>query len=188
VAARDVRVKGSVLRARLAFVQDLAPRDGLARVLARLPVSDQAELRSILATKWFPFELGERLDQAIVAELGRGRPAFFEQLGAASADKNLGGVHREFLVAGDPHAFLERTPMIYSFYYDKGRREYARVGPREAVLTTHDAETFSVADCATVVGWHRRALELCGARDPLVAEEECRARGGRVCRYRLSWS
>jgi hypothetical protein len=52
---------------------------------------------------------------------------------------------------------------------------------------TRDAEVFSVPDCATVVGWHRRALAMCGARNPRVKEEECRARGGAVCRYRLSW-
>lgn len=184
----SVRIKGSVLKSRLAFVQDLAAETGVARVLGRLTAAQQAELRNLLATKWYPFELGRDLDVAIVAELGRGQSAFFEKLGAASADKNLTGVHKEFLVPGNPHAFLERTPMIYSFYYDKGRREYQKTGPSEAVLTTHDAETFSVPDCATVVGWHRRALEMCGAQKPSVVEEECRARGGAVCRYRLSWS
>lgn len=183
-----VRVKGSVLKARLAFVQDLAPQGGIERVLARLTPAEQSELSGVLATRWYDFALGKRLDEAIVAELGGGRPAFFEELGVASAEKNLAGVHREFLVAGDPQAFLARAPMIYSFYYDKGRREYQKTGPTEAVLTTHDAETFSLADCATVVGWHRRALQMCGARDPKVVEEECRARGGAVCRYRLSWS
>jgi hypothetical protein len=28
---------------------------------------------------------------------------------------------------------------------------------------------------------------MCGATNPRVVEEECRARGGNVCRYRLSW-
>ena len=55
------------------------------------------------------------------------------------------------------------------------------------MLTTHDAETFAAPDCATVVGWYRRALEMCGVANPRVAEEECRAKGGRVCRYRVSW-
>ena len=77
--------------------------------------------------------------------------------------------------------------MIYSFYYEQGRREYRKEGEREAVLTTHDAETFSAADCLTVVGWHRKALEMCGARQVRIVEEECRALGGTVCRYRLAW-
>ena len=185
-----ISIKGSVLQSRLAFVEELAPTDGRARVLSRLGESDSEVLTSLLASAWYPFDLGKRLDAAIVEVLGGGRPEFFEKLGEASAEKNLGpsGVHRRFLVEGDPQAFLAKAPLIYSYYYDQGRRDYEKSGEREAVLTTRDAETYSAPDCLTVVGWHRRALELCGARAPRVAEEECRARGGSVCRYRLSWS
>lgn len=183
-------IKGSVLRSRLALVEDLAPGDGVARVLGRVPPAERQTLSSLLASAWYPFELGKTLDQAIVAEIGNGRPEFFEKLGEASAEKNLGpgGVHRSFLVEGNPHGFLAKTPLIYSYYYDQGRREYERVGEGEAVLTTRDSETYSAPDCLTVVGWHKRALQMCGARAPRVVEEECRARGGDVCRYRLSWS
>jgi hypothetical protein len=189
-AAGSIQVKGSVLRSRLALVLDLRPGDGVARVLAWLEPADRDVLGSLLASSWYPFDLGSRLDEAIVAELGGGRPEFFERLGEASAEKNLGeaGVHRRFLVLGDPHAFLEKTPLIYSYYYDQGRRDYERTAEREAVLTTRDAETFSAPDCLTVVGWYRRALEMCGAKQALVVEEQCRARGDAVCRYRLAWS
>jgi hypothetical protein len=189
-AAGSIQIKGSVLRTRLELVEDLRPGDGRARVLARLDPVDREALGSLLASSWYPFGLGSRLDEAIVAEIGGGRPEFFEKLGEASAEKNLGpaGVHRRFLVAGDPHAFLEKTSLIYSYYYDQGRRNYERAGEHEAVLTTHDAETFSAPDCLTVVGWYRRALEMCGAQRPRVVEEQCRARGAGVCRYRLTWS
>ena len=185
-----ISIKGSVLRARLALVEDLAPEDGLARVLSRLTPDERDALTSLLASAWYQFELGKRLDEAIVEVLGGGRSEFFLKLGEASADKNLGpgGVHRSFLVAGDPHAFLAKTPLIYSYYYDQGRRDYEKTGDTEAVLTTREAETFSAPDCLTVVGWYRRALAMCGARAPRVVEEECRAKGGSVCRYRLSWS
>jgi len=105
----------------------------------------------------------------------------------ASADRNLTTLHRAFLVAGDPHAFLAKAPQIYALYYETGRRAYARTGERAGLLTTTGAETFSAPDCLTVVGWYRRALELCGATGVRVVEEECRARGGAVCRYRVSW-
>jgi len=29
---------------------------------------------------------------------------------------------------------------------------------------------------------------MCGAQSPRIVEEECRAKGGAVCRYRLRWS
>jgi uncharacterized protein (TIGR02265 family) len=184
-----ISIKGSVLRTRLALVEELDPKDGLARVLARLDEAERDALESLLASAWYPFELGKHLDEAIVEVLGGGRSEFFEKLGEASAEKNLGpgGVHRSFLVTGDPHAFLAKAPLIYSYYYDQGRRDYEKTGEHEALLTTRDASTFSAPDCLTVVGWYRRALAMCGAQAPRVVEEECRAKGGSVCRYRVSW-
>jgi uncharacterized protein (TIGR02265 family) len=137
--------------------------------------------------KWYPLDLGTRLDDAIVRVLGDGKPEFFERLGAASAEKNLATVHKAFVTSDDPHGFLTRTPAIYSMYYEKGRREYRKTGDKSAVLTTHDAEVFSAPDCLTIVGWHRRALEMCGAKSVHVVERECRAKGGNVCEYELTW-
>jgi len=45
-----------------------------------------------------------------------------------------------------------------------------------------------VADCATVVGWYKEALGMCGARDVRMDEVQCRARGDSVCQYTVSWS
>ena len=181
------QIKGSVVKSRLSFVEEHFGKDGLERVLASLPADDVKTLGSVLTVKWYPLELGTRLDDAIVRVLGDGKAEFFERLGAASADRNLATVHKAFVTVGDPHAFLTRTPAIYSMYYEKGRREYEKTGERSATLTTYDAEVFSAPDCLTIVGWHRRALELCGARGVRIVEDECRAKGGAVCRYKLTW-
>ncbi|HEU0053167.1 MAG TPA: hypothetical protein VFQ39_08310 [Longimicrobium sp.] len=137
--------------------------------------------------KWYPFEIGERLDAAIVRVVGNGRTEMFERLGAASADANLATVHKQFLTPGRPHVFLGKAPLIYGFYYETGRRTYEQTGESSGVLTTFEAETFSAPDCLSVIGWYRRALELCGVTDVSIEEDECRAKGGVVCRYRLRW-
>jgi hypothetical protein len=54
-------------------------------------------------------------------------------------------------------------------------------------MTTYDAETFSAPDCLSVIGWYKRALELCGVRGVAIREDECRAKGGAVCRYQIRW-
>jgi uncharacterized protein (TIGR02265 family) len=182
------QVKGSVLKSRLGFVEDHFGGDGVSRVLASLGEEDQKALGMILTVKWYPFELGKRLDNAIVLVLGGGRTEFFERLGEASADKNLASLHRGFLTEGKPHAFLAKAPAIYALYYETGRRDYQQTGDTQGVLTTHEAETFSAADCLTVIGWYRRALEMCGAKQVHIVEDECRARGGAVCRYKVSWA
>lgn len=183
------RIKGGILKARLAFVEEIGGPEAVDRVLAAVSEEEGKTLRTLLmASGWYPFSLGSHLDEAIVAVLGGGDPKFFERLGEASADKNLNGPHREFLVPGDPQAFLAKAPRIYSFYYQGGHRTYEQTGPTEGVLTTHDAPHFSGPDCKTVVGWYRKALQMCGAKSVRVVEEECRANGAKACRYRLTWS
>ncbi len=181
------KVKGAVLKSRLAFVTEHAGMDGLQQVLALLPADDRKSLDGLLTMSWYPFELGKRLDDAIVKVVGRGDPQFFRRLGRASADRNLTTVHKSFLALGDPHGFLAKSPQIYTLYYETGRREYERTGERSGVIITRDAETFSAPDCLTVAGWYERALELCGATQPRVRETECRAKGGAVCRYEVGW-
>lgn len=182
------QIKGAVLKSRMAFIEEQFGESAVQRVLAGLPGEDQTALKSILTVKWYPFELGKRLDDAIVAVCGKGDPDFFRQLGVSSADRNLAALHRSFLTPGDPHAFLAKAGTIYRMYYETGRREYQRTGDTSGVLTTIDAETFSAPDCLTVVGWYERALAMCGAGGVTIMEEECRASGGAVCRYRVSWA
>jgi uncharacterized protein (TIGR02265 family) len=181
------KVKGSVIKSRLEFVRREFGEEGLNRLLDTLPEEDQKILSRLVAVAWVDFELNKRLDSAIVKQLGGGHASFFERLGEASAEVNLGSMHSAFLTRGDAHAFLAKAPQIYRLYYDVGWREYTKTGDKEAVLTTHDAETFSETDCLTIVGWHRKALEICGIKGVRVREEECRATGGTVCRYRISW-
>jgi uncharacterized protein (TIGR02265 family) len=183
----EQKVKGSVLRSRLDFVRDQGGDDALLKVIESLSPEDQKVLHNVVPVAWLPFEIGKRLDDAIVQVLGRGSLSYFERLGESSAEKNLGTVHAAFLAPGDPHGFLAKAPQIYRMYYQVGRREYEKTGEKEGVLTTFEAETFSKADCLTVIGWYKKALEMCGAVNPRVFEEECRARGSEVCRYRVSW-
>lgn len=184
------QIKGAVLKSRLTFVEETAGKDGMARVLARMGPDDQRALRMLFTSNWYPVGLCHGLDDAIVAELGDGRAEVFERLGAASAEKNLGGsgVHAGYLMPGDPHGFMAKAPQVYAMYYESGRREYVPTGDTSGVLTTHDASDVDADDCRTVVGWYRRALELCGAKAVRVNETECRAKGGRVCRYEVSWA
>ena len=182
------QVKGSVLKSRLAFIEEHGGADAVQRVLSTLSIDHQQALKVVVGVGWYPFELGKALDAAIVQVLGDGRTDFFERLGEASAERNLTGAHRSFLAAGDPHTLLERAPQIYAAYYETGRREYEQTGEKEGVLTTYDAETFSAPDCLTVVSWYRKALEMCGCTGVKVVEEECRAQGAEVCRYHVSWT
>ena len=183
-----MKIKGSVLLAREVFVKKHFNLEAWDRVLQALPPTERELIAVRLSNVgWYPFEVGMRLDDAIVRILGRGNPKIFEGIGAASARENLATVHKSFLAPGNPQAFMAKAPIIYGFYYDTGRRTYEATGPNSCVLTTYDADTYSSVDCLTVVGWHKEGLAMCGARDVSALEETCRARGDAVCRYSFTW-
>ncbi|HEY6461934.1 MAG TPA: hypothetical protein VIY73_17330 [Polyangiaceae bacterium] len=181
-------VKGSVIQSRIDFVRRHRGDEGVAAVLARLPDPERASLASpVMPFAWYPFELNDHLDHAIAAELGRG-DTVFRELGAASADDNLTSASQLHSMRDhNPHALLKQASVIYGVYYDTGRREYERVADTRAVLRTYDSLSFSFADCLTVVGWHERAIEMCGGRNVRVTEPVCRALGGPHCEYLCAW-
>lgn len=183
-----MQIKGLILQARIEFVKEYFGEDGWKKVLEAMNEEDRQILDGMIVTAtWYPFEIGERLDQAIVDELGGGDQSIFEEIGAKSARRSLLKVHKSFLTKDDPQAFMKKADMIYKFYYDTGYREYEETGPTSGIMTTHEAETFSAPDCLTVIGWYKEGLKMCGAKNVKAYEEECRARGGSCCRYRFSW-
>lgn len=183
-----MQIKGMVISARKEFVDEHFGPGAWEKVVESLSPDDQGFFKDLVLTaKWYPFEVGERLDNAIVGVLGEGDEEIFEEIGAKSAKKSLTQVHKSFLTPGDPQAFMRKADLIYKFFYDTGHREYKETGPSSGIMTTYDVKTFSVPDCLTVIGWYKEALHMCGAKNVEIEEEECRARGGKCCRYAVSW-
>jgi len=182
-------IKGNVLLSRLKYVRERGGEEAFEQVMSRLTPEDQKVLRGwILPISWYSFELNQHLDSAIARVFSPDdKSRVFKEMGRASADANLAGPQRPFLREGDPHGMLANAEKIYAAYYQAGRRTYERTGDRSGVLRTFDAETFSATDCLTVVGWHERAIELCGGKNPKVVETRCRARGDPHCEYAVSW-
>lgn len=182
-------VGGNVILARRKFVLERGGEALWERVLRHLPPEDAKQLRrTLLVTATWPLELNLRLDQAIAKEIHPLEPErAFREMGRASADVNLGGSQRGFVTPGDPHALLSFAETIYAYYYGEGRRTYEKTSPRSATLTTYNAPPSTPGDCLTVVGWHERAIELCGGNRARVEETQCRSRGDPVCQYQCSW-
>ena len=180
------KVKGGALMSRLEFVRDHRGAEGVDRVLNRLDEGDRQSCRQILTGGWYAFDLNDRVDHAIAEEMGMGEKVFL-LMGEKSATHNLSKSHKAFITDKDPHGLLKRAAQIYQAYYDTGRRTYEPMSDTKAILRTYDSATFSVPDCLTVVGWHRKAIELCGGKNPRVVETQCRARGAEVCEYVCEW-
>lgn len=180
-------VKGVVLQSRLALLRARGG-DALVRgVLARLePDVRQVLTGIVLPVAWYSFDINVQLDRAIALELGGGEMTY-RQLGAQSAIDSLGAAHRNLVRTNDPHGLLKHAAQIHNLYYDTGYRTYEWVEAGKAILRTFDCASYSREDCQTNLGWHEKAIELCGGTSVRVREPRCRARGDACCEYVCEW-
>src|SRR5512134_2641168 len=110
-----MKVKGNILKARIAFVRERFGDAGWAKVIAALPARDQEQLKSTMNVGWYDFDLSDRLDKAIVGALGGGREPDDRPRGVPSAAGSA-EVHgqgaadlRVLLRHGPPHLGADRA-------------------------------------------------------------------------------
>jgi len=179
-------IKGVVLQSRLAFVREKGGQGAVEGVLSRVPPEVRSILTDIiLPVGWYPFEISETLDRAIAREFGAG-DLIYRQMGGQSAAHSLASAHRNLVRSRDPHGLLKQAAQIHRLYYDSGYRTYEWVAWTKAMVRIFDCKSFSRADCLTIIGWHEKALELCGAK-PRIIETQCRTRGEKCCEYAFAW-
>jgi len=182
-------IKGTVLDARKQFVRERFGDEALDRILASMPAEDQRILRGVVVpVGWYPSTAFLHFDEAIIATIGGESEKAFRELGRQSADHNLGKYQTAYVRGKTPQSFLAQAGRVYKTYYGVGSREYVPTGEKSGELVTRGAEDVTAGDCLTVMGWHERALEMVGAKEPRVEHPECRALGGEVCRYTVTWN
>lgn len=182
------RIKGFV-KTRFMFLRERGGEELAAEVLTALSKEDREALtNSHLAVSWCSVDLARRFDQTIVQVL---RPAdraqMFREMGRTTAEQNLTSVHSAFLHRRDPHHLLGLLPRLYAQQHTQGARTYEKLGERVAGIRTSGAPAVSTDDCLTVVGWLKRAIELCGGTSVDVSETRCHAAGATHCEYLCSW-
>lgn len=182
-------IKGAVLASRKRFVSDELGPEALERILLSLPSEHRDVLSGILLpAAWYPIETQICFDEAIVEIMGGAGERALWNLGRSSASDNLERFHSAMTRGKTPLTFLQQTPAIYRLYYGSGTREFEASGETSGAIITRDAQDASWADCVTVMGWHERALEIVGATSVKIVHPVCRAKGGDVCRYEVSWA
>lgn len=181
-----MNVKGGLLRARFLFVALNHGPDCWARALTRLEEEDRLQMAEIDVEKWYSLQLLDRLDRAVVGELGRSEAEVFSELGEFSATTALSGPFAS-LVNPDIHSFLKQSSLIHRSYQDFGSARYEVLSETSGLLTIlYDAappESF----CASGAAYFRRAIELCGARSAQVTHARCCGRNDAVCEFYITW-
>ncbi len=180
-------VKGAMLQAHLAWAESRK-----VDVQRRLPARLSAEAQRLasgqyLVTDWVPFRLLIEIDRAIAAEVGGGPDEVYRSLGRHSAETNLSGVYKSYVV-DEPHRFFERGVRLHERFQNFGKAEYERLGERAGRIRISEYYEYSPVFCASGMGYYEGVLHLMKVPGPIhVTEPLCQCAGDPACLYEFTW-
>jgi hypothetical protein len=181
------QVKGSNLLNRQAFVLDRFDQAAWQGVLSSLPNEDSTRLSPrILASAWYPFDLYNRLDQAICDVLADGDLEICRILGADSARRALSGTYRAYLKDG-PEPLLQRLALLHRTFYDAGSMEVTHLSTGQCAIRATYVPRSTRTNCLVAQGFYRTVVEMSGGHHVQVSEGNCSASGAPLCLFNIRW-
>jgi V4R domain len=185
------QIKGTNLAHIHAFVKTAFGEDGLQVVRRALAPETQAAFDSFVAVSWYPASTYVEMLHAVDATLGENgarEKEILRRAGAYAAEYDLTRIHRVLFRFANPGFVLERSTEIWGRFFDTGHWKIVRPTSTSVDALLTDFGLVDRAVCTYLEAYLRRLFELVGAKDVEIRHPECRARGGKVCKFLGSWT
>lgn len=183
----SVTVKGSPVRSLQKFIDANLTGDQRAIVFRNLPPEYATRFRSpILATETVPVHMLNRFTEEAAKATGESVADFARRAGQEGASDAVKGIYRFFALVLTPPALLSKASQMWSSLYNRGE---LRVDEQTADSARIRLVNFpsEVAGCSRVTGWIERMAQLTGAKNVLVEQTQCFAKGAPNCEWKVKW-
>jgi uncharacterized protein (TIGR02265 family) len=183
----SVTVKGSPVRSLQKFIDsDLTPEQR-EMVFKGLP-AEYARLRQpILATETIPVHMLNRLTEEAAKAKGEPVELFARRAGREAAGDAVKGIYRFFALVLTPPALLSKASQMWRSLYNRGELKVAEQSDKGARISLIDFPS-EMAGCSRITGWIERLAEITGAKDVVVKQTQCAAKGAKHCEWTAKWS
>jgi len=183
-------VKGTAVGTLPVFVEERFGREGLELWLNTLnEYARKAFSKPILQASWFPIQSMFVEPTGALCDLfynGKIRGAY--EIGRFSAEVGLRGVYKVFLKIGSTRTIIEKATLILPTYYRPSSIEVVEMQDRRAVISITEFPEPNELVEERIRGWMERALEISGARSPIIKIEQSMARGAPTSDFVITWN
>ena len=161
----------------------------LASVLSMAGSEVRERYMTAIAIEWHDAAELELFLKAAESVLGGSEGAVAKRIGAAGAQRNMGGFLRRlgFYISRRDYA-LARVASAWRQFNDAGEMVLGEFGPSSGTLEVRDAQPPGPLFCATLTGWCETLGTHVGMDAPSALHTRCVIRGHPVCQWRIRWS
>lgn len=180
-------VKGQTLKSLLLYAEKELTGPQYQQLLSKLSPDERGSVAHILPTSTYPVRLVNRLTVDAARIAGRPLPEFARAAGRFNATEGIKGVYRFFARMMKPDALLAKAATMWSTMNLAGSLSMKKHSERGGVLWLTDYPEPDEVMCYRITGWMEQILDLAGAKESTVTHTLCRARGGQVCEWQVTW-
>lgn len=180
------RERGSAHIAIRQYVRDRFGSEGEGKLLENLPPEAADTYLNAVAHGWYPTEHSRVLMEAVF-EMANREEGAMREIGAIQARNDVKGIVRFLVLFTTPHQLVRRASKMWSQYLTVGALNYEKVTPNSCEIVRTGYNNGEL-DCLMVTGFTRELAGFTGARNVEATETECVNKGGRVCRWKISWT
>ncbi len=152
-------VKGNKISSKFVFVRDSYGEDVLQEVLMSMPPEDQAALKTVLETGWYPFELYHRLLLAVCEIAAGGDESVYNAIGRSSAEFAFAKAYKPFLSTNPVDLVNKKMIPMHSLRNDPARMEVVSEREGHCVIKIIEPRS-TLAICKVMRAFVVRSFEL----------------------------
>lgn len=178
-------VKGGKISSKLAFVKEIYGPEVLQKVIASLPQPDQLQLKLVLDTGWYDFDLYRRVNEAVCKIAAGGDPTVYERMGWHSAESAFGKTYKVFL-AKNVKEMLDRIESMHMLRNQPAELKVEHLNEGNCRVRVVSPKS-TVEICRVNKGFYERAFQLAGAKVVVVRETKCTGKNDPECVFEISW-
>ena len=181
----DARIKGTCVASVMRLLREEHKQD---EVLERLEQKVRDVFTGpILPVNWYPLQSYISLLNAIQKSYpGEGKDVGF-RVGRRIMRDGLSSVYKVILKVASPEMVLKKAGMLWGFYFKESKLTIVEEHHCNLLLSVTDDCRPTPVYCQSLAGGMAETAERAGARDCRVIHPQCRAAGGRVCLFRITW-
>ncbi|MGH9760470.1 MAG: V4R domain-containing protein [Blastocatellia bacterium] len=180
------RVKGGKISSKLTFVKESYGPEMLERVRSSLPLADQSDLKLILDTGWYDFDLYNRVNTAICKVAAEGDQSIYEKMGWHSAEVAFGKTYKVFL-AKNVKDLLGKIESMHMLRNEPAEMNVEFIDENSCRVSVTSPKS-TVEICKINKGFYERSFQLCGGKNVVCKELQCTGSGADQCVFDITWT
>lgn len=183
---QDQKFKGAGFNAIVGVVRERFGEDAVRKIVEKCnPETRSYATRKVLDNEWVPDVVSAEFIEVADKVMGRGDESLMRWIGYQVAKENLSGIYKAFVKMSSIQSILKRANVVWKKYYSHGYLETIELEKGRFVFEVRQYDP-TPSSCPSLLGWMDMFLEVYKKKGK-AEHVECRLKGGKCCRFKLTW-